>query len=166
MEYDIIIHSPRHRLNKSRSQRIQYLLEELNLTYDLTLYKRGSDKLAPESLKKIHPLGKSPLLTITPPSTSANPEPKPLTIAESGAIVEFLCEHYGTHLIPKRWKSGEEGVVGGETEEWLRNQFFMHYAEGSLMTLLILTIFVDRMLFLFCRVRALSKRNFTFGLHH
>lgn len=69
---------------------------------------------------------------------------QPLTIAESGTLTEYLSEHFAQHLIPKRYQEGKEGQVGGETEEWLRYRFYMHYAEGSLMTLLLIGLFMDR----------------------
>lgn len=69
---------------------------------------------------------------------------QPLVIAESGTLTEYLCDHFAQHLIPKRYQEGKEGQVGGETEEWLRYRFYMHYAEGSLMTLLLIGLFMDR----------------------
>jgi len=93
--------------------------------------------LADPKLKEIHPLGKSPVISIESPDTE-----KPIVIAESGAIVEYLVDYYGKHMIPDRFKPGKEGKIGGESEEWLRYRFFMHYAEGSLMTILLLTFFV------------------------
>lgn len=68
-----------HHLNNSRSQRILWLLEELNLNYEVKKYQRGSDMLAPAELKEVHPLGKSPIIT-----------DGPHTLAESGAIIEYL----------------------------------------------------------------------------
>ena len=65
-------------------------------------------------------------------------------LAESGAIVEYLCDHFAQHLVPKRYREGHEGQVGGESESWIRYRFYMHYAEGSLMTLLIVALFMDR----------------------
>ena len=103
------------RLNKSRSQRILWLLEECKVKYELKIYHRQPSGLAPPELKMIHPLGKSPLIAI-----EAEGVAKPLVLAESGLIVEYLVDHYGPHLIPKKWKEGMEGKVGGETEEWLR----------------------------------------------
>lgn len=71
-------------------------------------------------------------------------------IAESANIIEYLLEHFGKEstLLPKRYKDGEEGKVGGETEEWLRYRYFMHYAEGSLMVCypIPVEIFWDRKL--------------------
>merc|ERR1711881_66263 len=87
-----------------------------------------------------HPLGKSPVITVEAPALS-----KPMVVAESAAICEYLCDHFAPHLVPKRYKEGKEGQVGGETEEWLRYRFYMHYAEGSLMTLLLLTLFMDNL---------------------
>lgn len=74
---------------------------------------------------------------------------QPLVIAESGTLTEYLCDHFAQHLIPKRYQEGKEGQVGGETEEWLRYRFYMHYAEGSLMTLLLIGLFMDRELGVF-----------------
>lgn len=123
----------------SRSHRILWLLEELQVSYELKTYKRGADKLAPAHLKEnVHPLGKSPVVTIETASLS-----KPVVLAESAAIIEYLCDHYGTWLIPKRYQEGKEGLVGGETGSWLRDRMLMHYAEGSLMTLLV-TAMVNR----------------------
>ena len=128
-----------HRLEKSRSQRILWLLEELNINYDLKTFKRGSDMLAPKELKEVHPLGKSPVVGIENSNTD-----KPLILAESGFIAEYLCDHFnGEHLVPKRYKDGKEGQVGGETEEWLRFRYFMHYAEGSLMPLLVMQLVMN-----------------------
>lgn len=123
-------------LNKSRSQRILWLLEELNLQYDIETFKRGPDQLAPPELKKVHPLGKAPVISVQ------TGDGKPLVIAESALIIEYLTEHFGTWLVPERYVKGKEGQAGGETEEWLRYRFFMHYAEGSLMTYLIVSLIV------------------------
>jgi len=74
-----------HHLNNSRSQRILWLLEELGLDYEIKRYQRDPQtNLAPEELKKVHPLGKSPVIT-----------DDGLTIAESGAIVDYLIRKYG-----------------------------------------------------------------------
>jgi glutathione S-transferase len=59
-------------------------------------------------------------------------------------VTEYCSEHFAQHLIPTRYQPGKENQVGGETESWQRYRFFMHYAEGSLMTLLIVTMFIDR----------------------
>jgi len=126
------------RLEKSRSQRILWLLEELKIDYELKVYKRGSDMLAPAELKSIHPLGKSPVIGI-----QASADAEPIILAESGAIVEYLSDHFGQWLIPKRYQEGKEGQVGGETEEWSRWRFYMHYAEGSLMTLNVVALVIS-----------------------
>jgi glutathione S-transferase len=76
-------------------------------------------------------------VTIAAPSLS-----EPLVLAESAAICEYLCDHFAPHLVPTRWREGCEGKVGGETEQWLRYRFYMHYAEGSLMSLLMIAMFM------------------------
>jgi glutathione S-transferase len=102
-----------HHLNNSRSQRVLWMLEELGVDYEIKKYERNKKTmLAPESLRKVHPLGKAPVLT-----------DGDLTIAESGAILDYLARKYGKgKFIPA------EG-----TPEFLRYTYFMHYAEGSLM---------------------------------
>ena len=95
--------------------------------------------LAPPELKEIHPLGKAPILTISNPSTTDNTD-KPLVLAESSHIIEYLLEHFGQDLIPKHWQEGKEGQVGGETEGWLRYRYLMHYVEGSLQPLLVIKL--------------------------
>ncbi|KAI1106897.1 glutathione S-transferase [Jackrogersella minutella] len=123
-------------LEQSRAQNILWLLEELKVPYELETFHRVN-LLAPPELKKIHPLGKSPVITITPPGST-----EPIVLAESGFIVQYLCEHFGqgTTMMPKRWKDGQDGKVGGETESWLRWQYLLHYVEGSLMSMLILAM--------------------------
>lgn len=116
-------------------------MEELKLKYELKIYKRRPDKLAPVELKEVHPLGKSPVVTIEAPGAAT-----PLVLAESGAIVEYLVEHFGSSrpgLVPQRYVPGREGTVGGETEEWMRYRYFMHYTEGSLMPFLVMTLIND-----------------------
>ncbi|OCL11184.1 glutathione transferase [Glonium stellatum] len=119
-------------LDKSRSQRILWLLEELKVDYDLNIFKRGKDLFAPPELKDVHPLGKSPLIGIQTADAA-----KPMIIAESGLIVEYLTEYFGKWMIPKRYPDGKEGQIGAETEQWLRYRFLMHYAEGSFMTIML-----------------------------
>lgn len=107
-----------HYLDNSRAHRILWLLEELGLDYEVEIYHRGSDMRGPESLKAVHPLGKSPII-----------EDDGRVIAESGAIVEYLVETYN---------GGElRSAVG---EERLRYSYWLHYAEGSAMPLLLLTL--------------------------
>lgn len=127
------------RLEKSRAQNILWLLEELKIDYDIETFRRGSDHLAPPELKKVHPLGKSPLVSITPPGA------EPIVLAESGFITQYLSEHYGkeTTMVPKRWKDGQEGKVGGETEEWLRCQYLLHFVEGTFLSTLLRGVVVS-----------------------
>lgn len=128
-------------LEQSRSHRILWLLEELNLKYELKTFKRRADKLAPAELKKVHPLGKSPTITIEAPGSTS-----PLVLAESAAIVEYLCDHFGSArptLVPERYEPGREGQVGGEREAFMRYRYFMHYVEGSLMPYLVMTLVND-----------------------
>ncbi|KAF2799655.1 glutathione transferase [Melanomma pulvis-pyrius CBS 109.77] len=124
-------------LDKSRAQRIIWLLEELKLEYELKVFKRGKDWLAPKELRDIHPLGKSPTIGVQ----AAGAE-KPLILAESAPIIEYLSEHFGRWLVPQRYPEGKDGVIGAETEEWLRYRYLMHYSEGSFMTILIIALVV------------------------
>jgi glutathione S-transferase len=114
------------------------LLEELGVPYELKTYKREADKLADPKLKEIHPLGKSPVVVIETPGSK-----QPLVLAESAAIVEYLCDYYGKWLIPQRYQDGKDGQIGGETESWIRYRMFMHYAEGSIMPLMLLSLVVS-----------------------
>ena len=113
-----------HHLNNSRSQRVLWLLEELGLAYDIKRYERDKKTmLAPPELKHIHPLGKSPVLT-----------DGDLTLAESGAIVEYLVERYGDGCFaPSR-----------QLPAYLRYRYWLHYAEGSLMSPLLLKLVFDK----------------------
>lgn len=106
-----------HYLEDSRAHRILWLLEELGLDYEIALYRRGSDLRAPEALKQIHPLGKSPVL-----------EDDGRIVAESGAITEYLVDRYGG-------ATGLRPAPG--SDEALRYSYWMHYAEGSAMPLLL-----------------------------
>jgi len=115
-----------HHLETSRSQRILWLLEELGLPYEVVRYKRdGKTRLAPPELRRIHPIGKSPVLT-----------DGEVTVAESGAILEYLAATYGNgregelaHLDPPRG-----------SPEWLQVRYWMHFAEGSLMNWLVMKL--------------------------
>ncbi|OIW33750.1 hypothetical protein CONLIGDRAFT_628661 [Coniochaeta ligniaria NRRL 30616] len=128
-----------HWLNGSRAQSILFLLELLQVPYELEIYHRQSNKLAPPELTKIHPLGKSPVVTVTPPGGG-----EPIVLAETAFIVQYLSEHFGDgSLVPKRWKDGQEGKVGGETEEWMRYQYLMYYAEGSFMSMMLMYYVFD-----------------------
>ena len=99
-----------HHLNNSRSQRVLWLLEELGLPYEIRHYQRDAKtSLAPPELKAVHPLGKSPVIT-----------DGALTVAESGAILEYLVDRYG------------EGRLKPTAEQdLLHYRYFMHFAEGS-----------------------------------
>jgi len=113
-----------HHLNNSRSQRVLWLLEELGLPYQIQHYQRDpKTMLAPEALRKVHPLGKSPVVT-----------DDGATVAESGAIVEYLLERYGNgRLIPP----------AGSAER-RRYTYWLHFAEGSAMPPLLLKLIFDR----------------------
>ena len=113
-----------HHLENSRSQRVLWLLEELGLPYEIVKYARDpKTMLAPPALLKVHPLGKSPVVT-----------DGATTVAESGAIVEYLIERYGNgRLAPP---------IG--SPERLRWRYWMHFAEGSAMPPLLLKLIFDR----------------------
>jgi glutathione S-transferase len=109
-----------HHLENSRSQRILWLLEELGVPYEVKRYNRDpKTMLAPSSLKAVHPLGKSPVIT-----------DDQRTVAETGAIVEYILATYGHgRLVP------EAG-----TDERLRYTYWLHFAEGSAMPPLVMTL--------------------------
>ena len=113
-----------HHLENSRSQRVLWLLEELGLSFEIVHYKRdATTMLAPPELLAVHPLGKSPVIT-----------EGDTTVAETGAIVEYiLAQHGGGRLLP---------AVG--TPEALRYRYWLHFAEGSAMPPLLLTLIFDR----------------------
>lgn len=113
-----------HHLENSRSQRILWLLEELGVDYEVRRYARDPDTgLAPDSLLSVHALGKSPVIT-----------DDALTIAESGAIVEYLVGRYddGT-LLP-----------AADTAERRAYTYWLHYAEGTFMPLMIVSLILGR----------------------
>ncbi|KAL8782893.1 MAG: hypothetical protein Q9195_009541, partial [Heterodermia aff. obscurata] len=124
-------------LEKSRSQRILWLLEEAKVDYEVKTYKRQR-MLAPPEFTKIHPLGKAPIISIESENIS-----EPIVLAESGLIVEYLIDHFAPKLAPKRYVEGKEGQLGGETESWLRYRYYMNYAEGSLMPFLLIQLLVN-----------------------
>ena len=113
------------------------------MPYELELFRRTKDMLADERLTEIHPLGKSPVISVTPPASVGG---DPIVLAESGHITQYLTEHLaaGGKLLPKRWKDGLEGKVGGDTDAWLRHQYYMHYCEGSFMPFLVMTLVIGR----------------------
>jgi len=113
-----------HHLNNSRSQRVLWLLEELGVPYEIVRYQRLPTMQAPRELAVIHPLGKSPVIT-----------DRGNTIAESGAIIEYLVGNYGEgRLIPPP-----------NTPERLRYTYWLHYAEGSAMPPLLLKLVFSMM---------------------
>ncbi|KAJ0296067.1 hypothetical protein COL516b_011919 [Colletotrichum fioriniae] len=102
-------------LNDSRSQNTLWLLEELKIPYTVQLFRRALNRLAPPELETVHPLGKAPVLEITPAPSDEEPNPAPIRLAESGYITQYLVEHFGHRkpgLVPPRWKTGREGKVG------------------------------------------------------
>jgi glutathione S-transferase len=113
-----------HHLNNSRSQRVLWLLEELGVEYEVKRYERDArTSRAPAALRAVHPLGKSPVIT-----------DGALTLAESGAIIEYLADRYG------------EGKLAPppDTPERLRYLYWLHYAEGSLMPPLLMKLVFNR----------------------
>lgn len=93
---------------------------------------------APPELKEVHPLGKSPIISVETETTT-----KPLVLAESGLITEYLAENFGPWLVPKKYQEGKDEQAGGETESWLRYKYYMHYAEGSLMPMLLIALLMN-----------------------
>jgi glutathione S-transferase len=133
-----------HHLNNSRSQRVLWLLEELGVEYDVKRYERDpATMLAPTALRAVHPLGKSPVIT-----------DGELTLAESGAIVEYLAGRYGDGRL----------VPAAGTANRLRYTYWMHYAEGSAMPPLLLQLVFSRIengpvpLFIRPIARAIARR--------
>lgn len=110
-----------HHLNNSRSHRVLWLLEELNLPYEIVQHKRDPmTRLAPPELKKVHPLGKSPVIT-----------DGERTVAESGAIIEYLCKKHGKG---KLWPADN-------APNWVDHTHWMHFAEGSAMLPFLLALY-------------------------
>jgi len=113
-----------HHLNDSRSQRILWLMEELGLPYEIKRYQRLETRLAPPELKTIHPLGKSPVITVDG-----------RCVFESGAIVDYVIRrHAGGRLQPDP-----------ATPAYDDYQMWLHYAEGSAMLPLLLRLYVSRL---------------------
>ncbi|MBB1303339.1 glutathione S-transferase [Pseudoalteromonas sp. SR44-8] len=113
-----------HHLNKSRSKRIIWLLEELDVDYEIVAYQRNSETfLAPDELKAIHPLGKSPVI-----------EDNGQIIAESGAITDYLISKYGNgKFAPSR-----------DSKDYIDYQQWLHFAESSAILPLLLKMFVKK----------------------
>ncbi len=113
-----------HHLNNSRSQRVLWLLEELGVAYEVERYERDpKTMLAPPALLAVHPLGKSPVIV-----------DGAVTVAESGAIIDYLVERYG----------GGRLIPPAGSPERLRYTYWLHYAEGSAMPPLLLKLVFDR----------------------
>ena len=113
-----------HHLNNSRSQRILWLLEELEVPYEIKPYQRDAKtSLAPPELQQVHPLGKSPVIEVDG-----------RVVAESGAIVEFLCARYGPQMVPD---AGSDAHI--------QHLELMHFAEGSAMTPILLRLYAGRL---------------------
>ncbi|MGB0218121.1 MAG: glutathione S-transferase family protein [Sinimarinibacterium flocculans] len=113
-----------HHLNNSRSQRVLWLLEELGIDYRVERYERDAKTmLAPASLKNVHPLGKSPVIS-----------DGERVVAETGAIIEYLVDRHG---------NGRLAPAAG-SDARLRYSYWLHYAEGSLMPLMVMTLIFNR----------------------
>ena len=112
-----------HHLNNSRSQRVLWLLEELQLPYTIQNYTRQPNGRAPPELRAIHPLGKSPVIEVDGK-----------IIAESGLIVDFLIRKFGTQLMP-----------AFDSSEYDTYQYWMHFAEGSAMLPLLLKLYLSKL---------------------
>ena len=118
-----------HHLNHSRSQRILWVLEELGTSYEMKRYQRNAEtRLAPPELAKIHPLGKSPVIT-----------DGDTTIAESGAIVDYIIRRYGQGKDKPAMMPAPGSADYEVYNEWL------HYSEGSAMLPLMLNLYVSRL---------------------
>jgi glutathione S-transferase len=114
-----------HHLNDSRSQRVLWLLEELELPYEIQRYQRDAvTRLAPPELKAVHPLGKSPVLV-----------DGTRTVIESGAIVDFLIRRHGQGRLQP----------DPQTPDFDSYQQWLHFAEGSAMLPLLLKLYVSRL---------------------
>lgn len=119
-----------HHLENSRSQRVLWLLEELRLPYEVKRYERNkATMLAPPELRRVHPLGKSPVIEDDTAAATGGP----LVVAETGAIVEYLVEKADGRLgVPPHRRAA------------LHYRHFLHYAEGSLMPPLLVKLVLGR----------------------
>jgi glutathione S-transferase len=134
-----------HHLNNSRSQRILWLLEELELPYEIVRYQRDAKTMfAPDSLKRIHPLGKSPVI-----------EDGSRILAETGAIVTYLVSQYGPNLAPE-----------SPSDLYWRYTYWLHYAEGSAMPPLLLKLVLNRLKWLGWPARGIVDRQITLHLNY
>jgi glutathione S-transferase len=112
-----------YHLGVSRSERIIWLAEELGLPYELEIFRRERSGAAPDALRAVHPLGKAPVI-----------RDGDIVLAESGAIVEYLVERYGNGRLS----------VARDAPNYARYLYWLHFAEGSLMTLLIAALLLAR----------------------
>ena len=114
-----------HHLNNSRSQRILWLLEELGADYEIEHYQRDAEtNLAPPELKNAHPLGKSPLIV-----------DNGMRVAESGAIIQYLCERHG----------GDSWLPAAGTEDHVRHLEWMQFGESSFFVPVMLKLYTARL---------------------
>jgi glutathione S-transferase len=112
-----------YHLDTSRSERIVWLMEELGLEYKLQLFQRNDNGSAPDALREIHALGKAPVI-----------RDADTVLAESGAIVDYIVHRY----------AGDRLAVAPAAAEYARYIYWFHFAEGSLMSLLILALVLGR----------------------
>ncbi|QDX30264.1 glutathione S-transferase family protein [Dickeya poaceiphila] len=113
-----------HHLNTSRSQRVLWILEELDVPYEVINYQRNKVTMrAPNALRDIHPLGKAPVI-----------EHDGRVLAETGVILEYLVATFGPHLAPT-----------SDSPDFWRYRYWMHYAEGSLMSEMLLKLVAYKM---------------------
>jgi glutathione S-transferase len=117
------VHIVVHHLDKSRSHRILWFLEEVEEPYELRIWKRDpSTWRAPAELKEVHPRGRAPVVELDG-----------TVLAESGAILETLAERLHSPLLPDR-----------DSDDFAHHRYFLHYAEGSLMTPLLVGLIMGR----------------------
>jgi glutathione S-transferase len=112
-----------YHLSKSRSERIVWLMEELGLEYHLSRHQREPSGAAPDAFKAIHPLGKAPLI-----------RDGDTVLAESGAIVDYIVHRYGNDRL----------AVQPQAAEYARYVYWLHFAEGSLMSLMLIALVLSR----------------------
>ncbi len=112
-----------YHLGTSRSERIVWLMEELGLEYKLEVFAREANGAAPKPMKELHALGKAPII-----------RDGDTVLAESGAIVEYIVQRHG----------GGRFAVQPQAPEYARYIYWMHFAEGSLMSLALIALVLSR----------------------
>lgn len=112
-----------YHLTRSRSERVVWLMEELGLPYELEVLERESNGAAPASMKAIHPLGKAPII-----------RDGDVALAESGAILEYIVRKHGHGKL----------ALAPEDADFARYIYWMHFAEGSLMTVMLTALTLSR----------------------